>query len=152
MAVDVGDEAPDFTLRNQDREEVTLSSFRGEQPVLVVFISFAFSSTCQGELCSLRDELEGLSDVDAQVLAVSVDSPFVQKAWRDEQGYGFPLLADFWPHGEVAREYGVFDEKLGAALRGSFLVDSDGTLAWKTVNGVGEARDLDDYRAALAAL
>lgn len=152
MAVDVGDEAPDFTLPNQDREEITLSSFRGEQPVLVVFIPFAFSSICQGELCSLRDDLADLADTDAQVLAISVDSPFVQKAWQDAQGYGFPLLADFWPHGAVAKEYGVFDENLGAALRGSFLVDTDGRLAWKTVNAVGDARALDDYKAALADL
>lgn len=85
-----------------------------------------------------------------QVLAVSVDSMFSQRAWADQEGFTFPLLSDFWPHGEVARAYGVLDEDRGLALRGTFIIDGEGIVRWKVVNPIGSARDLDEYRKALA--
>jgi len=152
MAPQVGAQAPDFTLKNQDNEDVTLSSFRGERNVLVVFYPFAFSPVCDGELCSVRDDLASFQNEDVQILAVSIDHFFTLKAWADARGYQFPLLADFWPHGKVAQEYGVFNAEAGFALRGTFLVDKTGIVQFTEVNGPGEARDQSAWKKALAAL
>ena len=150
--VDVGDEAPDFELADQDRAPVRLSSFRGDKNVVLVFYPLAFTGTCQGELCAIRDSIEDFSGDDVVTLAVSVDSSAVHKRWADEQGYTFPLLADFWPHGEVARSYGVLQEDLGLALRGTFIIDKQGTVCYKVVNAIPDARDLEEYRTVLAGL
>lgn len=152
MAPEVGTEAPDFTLKDQNNQEVTLSSFRGDRSVLVVFYPFAFSGICTGELCAVRDDLSSFQNAEVQILAVSVDHPFALKAWSDAQGYQFPLLADFWPHGRVAQVYGVFNDAAGFALRGTFLVDKTGTVQFAEVNGPGEARDQDAWKKALAAV
>lgn len=152
MAPQVGSEAPDFTLRNQNNEEISLSAFRGKRNVLVVFYPFAFSGICTGELCAVRDDIGSFQNDDVQVLAVSVDHPFALKAWADQQNYDFPLLSDFWPHGEVARAYGVFLEEKGLAVRGTFLVDKSGIVQFAEVNGPGEPRDQDAWRKALAAV
>ncbi len=152
MVPEVGTEAPDFTLKDQNNQVVTLSSFRADRNVLVVFYPFAFSGICTGELCAVRDDLASFQNADVQILAVSVDHPFTLKAWSDAQGYEFPLLADFWPHGKVAKDYGVFNEKAGFALRGTFLVDKTGTVQFAEVNGPGEARDQDAWKKALAAV
>lgn len=150
--VDVGDEAPDFELEDQDRNPVRLSSFRGSKNVVVVFYPLSFTGVCQGELCAIRDSIGDFSGDDVQTLAISVDSGPVHKKWAEEQGYTFPLLADFWPHGEVARAYGVLEEAAGLALRGTFIVDKSGKVAYKTVNAIPDARDQDEYRKVLAAL
>ncbi|HEX5495818.1 MAG TPA: peroxiredoxin [Mycobacteriales bacterium] len=150
MAVEVGSQAPDFTLKDHNGREVTLSSFRGEKNVLVVFYPFAFSGICTGELCSVRDDLPRYQNDDVQVLAVSVDSPFALKAWADKEHYEFPLLADFWPHGQVARAYGVFNEQVGMAIRGTFLVDRTGVVRFAEANPPGEARDQSRWQKALA--
>ena len=152
MAPEVGTKAPDFTLKDQNNQEVALSSFRGDRNVLLVFYPFAFSGICTSELGSVRDDLASFQNGDVQILAVSVDHPFTLKAWSDAQGYQFPLLADFWPHGSVAQAYGVFNDRAGFALRGTFLVDKAGTVQFAEVNGPGEARDQDGWRKAVAAL
>ncbi|OLF11267.1 peroxiredoxin [Actinophytocola xanthii] len=153
MAVETGQRAPEFELVDQQGKPVKLSDFRGRSNVLLVFYPLAFSGICEGELCSVRDELADLTDTeDVQVLAVSVDSMFAHRAWAERQGYKFPLLADFWPHGEVARAYGVFDEDRGVAVRGTFVIDKAGTVRWKVVNGIPEARDTAEYRRVLAGL
>jgi mycoredoxin-dependent peroxiredoxin len=152
MAPEVGTEAPDFTLKDHNNQEVTLSSFRGDRNVLVVFYPFAFSGICTGELCAVRDDLGSFQNDEVQILAVSVDHAFALKAWSDAQGYQFPLLADFWPHGAVAKAYGVFNEAAGFSLRGTFLVDKTGTVQFAEVNGPGEARDQDAWKKALAAV
>jgi peroxiredoxin (alkyl hydroperoxide reductase subunit C) len=152
MAHEDGSEAPDFTLKDQNNQEVTLSSFRGERNVLVVFYPFAFSGICQGELCSVRDDLPSFQNDDLQILAVSVDHAFTLKAWADAQGYEFPLLADFWPHGEVAQAYGVFNDKRGMAVRGTFLVDKAGIVRFSEVNQPGDAREQEGWKKAVAAL
>ena len=152
MTVEVGSEAPDFTLNDYNKQPVQLSSFRGDKPVLLVFYPFAFSGICTGELCQLRDEFADYDNKGVQVLGVSVDTPFSLKAWAEVEGYQFPLLSDFWPHGAVASAYGAFNEKSGIANRGTFLVDVEGNIAWSVVNGPGEARDPDAYRKAIAAL
>ncbi|KAA2264332.1 peroxiredoxin [Solihabitans fulvus] len=152
MALEVGSEAPDFTLNDYNKQQVTLSSFRGKSNVLLVFYPFAFSGICQGELCQVRDELSVYEGENVQVIGVSVDTPFSLKAWAEQQGYTFPLLSDFWPHGEVAKTYGVFNEAAGLATRGTFLVDTEGTLRFVEVNQPGEARDQDAWKKAVAAL
>lgn len=150
--VDVGDLAPDFTLTDQDRQPVTLSGFRGRKNVVVVFYPLSFTGTCQAELCSIRDAIADFSGEDVQTLAISVDSSAVHKRWADEQGYTFPLLADFWPHGAVASAYGVFNADIGLALRGTFILDKQGVVVYKVLNGIPDARDEDAYRTVLASL
>lgn len=149
--VGVGDPAPDFELPDTHGTPVRLSALRGN-PVVVVFFPFVFSGICTSELCELRDNIAEFADHGARLLAVSTDAMFAQRAWAESEGFGFDLLSDFWPHGQTARAYGVLDETNGHALRGSFLVDADGVVRWAVVNPRGQARDLDGYRSALAAL
>src|SRR4051794_9735655 len=141
MAPEVGTEAPDFTVKDQNNQDVTLSSFRGDRAVLLVFYPFAFSGTCTGELCAVRDDLAAFQNDDVQILAISVDHHFALKAWSAAQGFDFPLLSDFWPHGAVAQAYGVFDPDRGRAVRGTFLVDLDGVVRFAEVNAPGQPRD-----------
>lgn len=152
MPVDVGDTAPDFTLRDQYGQDVTLSAFRGFKHVVLVFYPLAFTGTCQGELCSLRDDLPRFENDEVQVLTISVDSTASHRTWAEREGFTFPLLADFWPHGEVARAYGVFDDKRGFAKRGTFVIDKDGVVRWRVVNESGESRDQSQWKAALEDL
>ncbi len=153
MTLTAGTEAPDFTLKDQDGNDVTLSSFRGSQNVVIVFYPFTFSGVCTGELCSLRDDLGAFESSSAQLLAISCDTRFAQKQFADQQGYTFPVLTDFWPHGAVARAYGVFNETVGAANRATFVIDKQGVIVdvFETPN-LGTPRDQADYTAALAKL
>jgi peroxiredoxin (alkyl hydroperoxide reductase subunit C) len=151
MPLDVGAEAPDFVLKDQNNQEVRLSDLRGKT-VLLVFYPLAFTGTCQGELCSVRDNVGDFANDATQVLTVSVDSPYSHKVWADQQGYDFPLLSDFWPHGGVAREYGVFNEEKGFANRGTFIIDREGIIRFAEMNGPGQARDQDAWRKVLSDL
>ncbi len=151
MAVEVGDVAPDFELRDQHGSPVRLSAQRGGKVVLV-FYPLAFSGVCHGELSALRDEFLPAAGEDVRVLAVSVDSMFALRAWSDQERYTFPLLSDFWPHGGVARAYGVFDDEKGVAMRGTFVIDAEGVVRWKVVNPMPSARDISEYHKALAEI
>jgi len=151
-APSVGDTAPDFTLKDQNGQEVTLSSFRGHKNVVLVFFPFAFSGICTGELCEIRDNLGAFVSDKVQVLAISCDPMYAQRGFADKEGYFFPLLSDFWPHGAAAQAYGVFDDRAGLAVRGTFLIDTEGTIRWTLVNPPGAARDFSGYHAALAEL
>jgi peroxiredoxin (alkyl hydroperoxide reductase subunit C) len=153
MALAPGTQAPEFSLKDQGGNTVSLSDFRGNKSVMLVFYPFTFTGVCQGELCALRDDLNRYVTADVQVLACSCDSPFAQKKWAEEQGYQFPVLADFWPHGEVARAYGVFNEALGCANRGTFVINKDGTIVDVVESGnLGTAREQSAYEAALTKL
>ncbi len=152
MAVDVGQEAPDFELRNQHGEPIRLSSFRGAKNVVLVFYPLAFSGVCSSELCTLRDNLSEVTRDDTELLTVSVDSVHVLRKWSDTEGFQFGLLSDFWPHGGVASLYGVFNADRGVALRGTFIIDKAGVVRWKVVNPIPEARDIAEYQKALATL
>jgi mycoredoxin-dependent peroxiredoxin len=152
MAVDVGDQAPDFELKDQHGIPVTLSQFRGQKNVVLVFYPLAFSGVCSSELCAMRDEFPEVSRDDVELLTVSVDSAWSHRAWAEAEHFNFALLSDFWPHGAVARSYGVFDENLGFATRGTFIIDKNGVVRWKVVNPVPQAREIADYQKALAAL
>lgn len=152
-ALAVGATAPDFTLKNQHGEDVSLAQRVSEKPVLLVFYPFAWSGVCTGELCGIRDDLSGFTgNGAADVLAISCDPMFTLRAWADSEGYEFDLLSDFWPHGKVASDYGIFNADAGMAIRGTFLIDTSGTIRWSQVNQPGEARDFAGYREALAAL
>jgi peroxiredoxin len=120
--------------------------------VLLVFYPFAFSGICTGELCQLRDEFADYDGKGVQVLGVSIDTPFALKAWAEKEGYQFPLLSDFWPHGEVARAYGVFNEAAGLAVRGTFLIDTAGVVRFAEANAPGDARDQQGWKKAVADL
>ena len=152
MPIEVGVEAPDFSLRDQNNQEVRLSNFRGRRNVLLVFYPLAFTGTCQGELCSVRDNIGDFVSDTVQVLTLSVDSPYSHKVWAEQQGYDFPLLADFWPHGAVAQAYGVFNHERGYANRGTFIIDRSGVVRYAEENGPGQARDQNAWRKALAEL
>jgi peroxiredoxin (alkyl hydroperoxide reductase subunit C) len=148
----VGDTAPDFTLKDQNGQDTSLAQFRGDKNVVLVFYPFAFSGICTGELCEIRDNLGAFVDDDVQVLAISCDHMFSQRAWADKEGYFFPLLSDFWPHGEVSKAFGVFHEGAGAPIRGTFLIDREGVIQWSLVNEIGQARDFSGYHEALRTL
>lgn len=147
----VGALAPDFSLQDQNGSVVRLHRACADRPVLLVFFPFAFSGICTGELSEIRDDLGSFDNEDVQVLALSCDPTFSLRAWADKEGYFFPLLSDFWPHGEVAQGFGVFHEK-GFALRGTFLIDRDGVVRWSMVNGPGDRRDFTGAREAIRAL
>lgn len=152
MALVTDTQAPDFELANQYGEHVRLSDFRGVKPVTLVFFPLAFSSTCTSELCELRDNLGLFKESGVELIGISVDSKATLRAWAESQGYDFTLLADFWPHGEVAREYGVFIEEKGFANRATFLIDQNGVIKAEFITAPGEARQLGAYRDALAEL
>jgi mycoredoxin-dependent peroxiredoxin len=152
MAVEIGAVAPDFELRDQHGTPVTLAQFRGAKNVVLVFYPLAFSGVCSGELCQMRDSFPEADRDDVEVLTVSVDSVYVHRAWADAEDFGFGLLSDFWPHGAVAKSYGVFDEEKGVATRGTFIIDKTGVVRWKVITAIPQARDLADYQKALAEL
>ena len=150
--IEPGAVAPDFTLRDQNGADVTLSELTAEKNVAVVFFPWAFSGICTGELDEIRDHLERFVTDDLQVVCISCDALFSLRAWADIQGYFFPLLSDAWPHGEVAASYGVLDEASGAPLRGTFLIGRDGRVRWSVVHGIGEPRDFGALSAEVAGL
>jgi mycoredoxin-dependent peroxiredoxin len=152
LAAEVGELAPDFELRDQHGTPVRLSDRRGAKNVVLVFYPFAFSGVCAGEMCALRDSFPEVSRPDVELMAVSVATVFSLRTWADAQGFSFELLSDFWPHGAVARSYGVFDENMGAATRGTFIMDKAGVVRWRVVNPIPQARDVADYQKALAEL
>ena len=149
MALENDTQAPDFDLANQYGERIRLSDFSGRKPVALVFVPLAFSSTCTGELCALRDNLALFAERDVELMGISVDSKATLRAWAEQEGYDFTLLADFWPHGAVAKEYGVFLEEKGFANRATFLIDTKGIIRASFITAPGQARSLEDYRAAL---
>ncbi|GAA3823002.1 peroxiredoxin [Nocardioides panacisoli] len=147
--LELGGPAPDFTLRDQFGQDVTLSAFRGQKAVLLMFYPFAFSGVCTGEMASIKARLDEFITFDSEVLAISCDPVYALRAWADADGLNFPLLSDFWPHGAVAASYGVLDDRTGAARRSSYVVDRAGNLAWAVHNANPDGRDLDEHLARL---
>lgn len=152
MVLAAGSVAPDFRLTSALGEEIVLSEALERGPVALVFFPLAFSGICQGELCELRDNLAIFAEQGVQLMGVSVDSKFALRAWGDEQGYTFPLLSDFWPHGAVAQAYDAWVADRGIANRATVLIGQDGVVAASFVTEPGQARDLEAYREAVAAL
>jgi mycoredoxin-dependent peroxiredoxin len=152
MTIEVGQEAPDFTLSNQHGEPVRLADFRGTKNVVLVFYPWAFTGPCTTELCEIRDRIASFDNDDTVTLAVSCDAKFSLRIFAERDGYTFSLLSDFWPHGETAKAYGVFNEEKGAALRGTFVIDKAGVVRYKVVNAIPDVRDPREYEKALAGL
>ncbi len=152
MSVEVGQQAPDFTLRNQHGEPVTLSSYRGEKNVVIVFYPWAFTGTCTGELGEIQDRIASFDNDDTVTLVISCDSRYSLRIYAEREGYTFSLLSDFWPHGAIARTYGVFHEDAGVAIRGTFIVDKQGTVRFTIVKSIDDARDPGAYEKTLAEL
>jgi peroxiredoxin len=150
--IDVGQTAPDFTLDSQHGEPITLSAYRSRKNVVLIFFPWAFSGICTGELCELRDRLEAFENDDTVTLAVSCDPKFALRVFAERDGYTFPLLTDHWPHGEVTRKYDIFNDELGVAYRGTFIIDKAGVVRYAVVNGIGEPRDPAEYEKVLATL
>jgi peroxiredoxin len=148
----VGRPAPDFALRDQHGATVSLSSYRGGKAVVVMFYPYAFSRVCTGELAAVRDDLTAFVSDDVALVAVSCDPMFSLREFAERDGLTFPLLSDFWPHGEVARAYGVLDEERGCATRSTFIVDKQGVLRWAVHNAMPDARDLAEQVRALASV
>jgi peroxiredoxin len=152
MTVDIGQPAPPFSLRNVDRELVSLDDLKGRK-TLIVFMPFPFSGTCGEELCAIRDRLPELDGLDANVVAITTDTFFANKAWSDENGFGFPVLSDFWPHGTVTAAYGAFDEATGSAYRTTVVLDEEGIVRdVVATESRGVAREFDAYVEALAKI
>lgn len=148
----LGGPAPDFTLRDQFGQDVTLSSYRGTKAVALLFYPFAFSGVCTGEMAGVRDRLADFLTFDTEVLGISCDPLFALRAFADTDGLNFPLLSDFWPHGEVARAYDVFDTARGCPRRSSYVIDKAGDVRWAVHNAMAEGRDLEEHLAQLRAL
>ena len=161
MSIEPGDPAPLFNLPDQDGALFSLEDLRGHR-VLLVFIPFPFTSVCEGELCLLRDKQAELDDLGARVVVITCDTRFANRRWADEQGFRFPILADYWPHGRVCNYYESFNSVLGCAARSTFVIDEEGTVRGVITNGVSVhrdtmehlqvPRDFEDYRRELAAL
>ena len=151
MSVDVGSTAPDFTLTDQDRQPVTLSTLRGKAAVLAFFPA-AFSSVCTKEMCTFRDSIARLSKADAHVFGISVDTFFTLKAFHDHEKLSFPLLSDF--NKQVIRDYGVFNEDMiglkGIAKRAVFVIDKNGVIRHREV--LDDARNEPDYEKVFSTL
>ena len=152
MTLEIGTTAPDFGLRNQNRELVALDDLKGSKSV-IVFIPFAFTRTCEGELCQIRDEYAMFNEADARVIAITCNTLHSNRVWAEQQGFQFDILSDFWPHGEVARAYDTFNEELGYAERTTYFLDADGVITGLTRSDeLGGARDFQDYLTALGAV
>jgi peroxiredoxin len=145
----LGGPAPDFTLRDQFGQDVTLSSYRGSKAVALLFYPFAFSGVCTGEMAGIRDRLAEFMTFDSEVVGISCDPLYALRAFADADGLNFPLVSDFWPHGEVTRAYDVFDEVKGCPRRSSYVIDKDGNLRWAVHNAIADSRDLDEHLAQL---
>ena len=150
MAVEVGSEAPDFTLRDENGKEVSLSSLRG-QNVVLLFFPAAFSGICTKELHQATELGEQYDAAGAQVYGISVDSPFALKAWKRDEGLKANFLSDFHPKGAIATEYEAYIPEAGVATRATYVIDKDGKVAHKMINHPGEMRDQDSIIQALAA-
>lgn len=148
----IGSPAPSFELVDQNKNSVSLESLRGSKS-LVVFIPFPFTGICDNETCAIRDHLDRLNEMDANVVIITVHAVPVAKKWADENGFNFPVLADYWPHGAVTKAYGAFNEAVGAANRYTFVLDADGIIR-DVINtdSLGIAREFDAYIEALAKL
>ncbi|MFL6069858.1 MAG: peroxiredoxin [Actinomycetes bacterium] len=152
MAIEVGQTAPEFTLRDQHGQPISLASFRGRRNVVLMFYPWAFTGVCTSELCEIRDRIATFDNEQTVTLAVSCDSQFSLRIFGEREGYTFQLLSDFWPHGDVSRAYGVFNDKAGVAIRGTFIIDKEGVVQYAVVNKIPDARDPGEYEKVLTTL
>jgi peroxiredoxin len=152
MPLAIGTKAPDFTLYDQNKEQVSLSDLVGHNS-LIVFIPFPFTGHCDNEGCAIRDGLGSLESIDAKVVVITDHAVPVNAKWAADNGFDFPVLSDFWPHGEATRAYGAFNDILGAANRVTYVLDADGVIRNViATESLGIPREYELYGQALAAL
>lgn len=147
----IGSTAPDFTLPDRHGEARTLAGYRGA-PVVLVFFPYAFSPICTDELCHLQDHADMFEDFDAAVVCISTDSHFALDAFARQESYDFQMLSDHWPHGDVARRYGVLDEDEGCAQRHTITIDARGIIRDVSSADITQAREWDRLRGVLENL
>ena len=136
-----GETAPDFTMKDQDGNDVKLSSFRGQKNVLLAFFPLAFTPVCSCQIPQYKEDLSKFSELGTQVLAVSVDSVPAHKAWTEQMGgIPYPVLSDFYPHGDTAKKYGVLTEN-GFSERALFIIDKTGTVRFSQVHELKKQPD-----------
>lgn len=149
MTAQVGSTAPSFSLKDQDGNEVTLDGLPAAK-TLLVFIPFPFTGICEGELCEIRDNLGHLSESGVQVVVITCDTRYSNKKWAEQQGFNFPILSDFWPHGQVAQQYGCFNDTLGVAQRATYVIDANRVVRRIiTTDSITTPRDFESYEGAL---
>ena len=152
MPLAIGTQAPDFTLVSQDREKVSPESLRGKRS-MIVFMPYPFTSTCDSEMCNIRDTWDQFSGLDTNVVVITCHPVSTNRVWAAQNGYEFPILADYWPHGEVSRAYDSFDEQYGYSKRVTYVLDAEGVIREVIASDVlGEARDYASYPGALAEI
>jgi peroxiredoxin len=152
MSLSIGDAAPDFALKDQDGNDVSLSDLKGRKS-LIVFIPFPFTGICTGELCDVRDNLHRLESFDANVLSITCDTRPANKAWAEDQGFTFRILSDFWPHGATAKAFGCFNDKTGSAMRAAYVLDAGGVVRdIIATDSLADPRSVADYPKALEAI
>jgi peroxiredoxin (alkyl hydroperoxide reductase subunit C) len=151
MAAVIGQPAPDFELVDQAKNRVSLADLKGSK-ALVMFIPFPFTSICDAEGCALRDGLGQLEALDAKVVVITAHAVATNARWAAENGFTFPILSDFWPHGAVSQAYGTFNDTLGVATRSSYILDADGIVRDViATDSLGVAREHEAQVAALAS-
>jgi mycoredoxin-dependent peroxiredoxin len=133
VPIRTGDRAPEFDLEETNDHRVRLSDFAGRRNVLLVFHPFAFTPVCEEEALDLQENLDSFRNAQTEVVFVSCDSAAARQAWRRQLGAEYVFASDFWQHGAAAKAYGVFDEESGAPIRGTFLIDKQGTVIWSLV-------------------
>ncbi len=149
MPAEVGAIAPYFSLKDQDGNNLTLDDLTNRK-TLLVFIPFPFTGICEGELCELHENLDNLSDLDTSVVVITCDTRYSNKKWAEDQGFDFPILSDFWPHGQISQKYGCFNDELGVALRATYVLDSNRIVREMiSTDSLSTPRDFQSYGEAL---
>jgi mycoredoxin-dependent peroxiredoxin len=152
LPVNVGDKAPDFSLKDQQNNTVTLEDLKG-QKALVVFIPFPYTGHCNNEACALRDDFDSLKELGAQVVIINVHAAPYNRKWAEEHELPFPVLSDFWPHGAVAQAFGSFNDQIGTAMRVSYVLDKDGVVREIIrTDSLGQPREHAAYAEALSKI
>ena len=141
MAVEAGQQAPEFDLQVDGATRITNADFLGEKNVLLVFHPYAFTGICEAEACDIQDNLERYREADTEVVFISCDPWPARQAWKKELGHDYTSASDFWPHGAVAKAYDIFEETRGVSTRGTFMIDKSGTVAWALVHDLGDRRE-----------
>lgn len=134
MPIRTGDKAPEFDFEEKSGSRVRLADFLGRRNVLLVFHPFAFTPLCSEEALDLQENLESFRNAETEIVFVSCDTSAARQAWREKLGAEYTFASDFWAHGANAKAYGVFDTLTGAPVRGTFLIDKEGTVIWSLVN------------------
>jgi peroxiredoxin len=149
MAVTVGQPAPEFTLKDQNQQEVKLADFKGRKNVVLMFYPLDWSPVCTNEHACMVNDLKNFESLDAQVLGISVDSVWSHKAFAEKMKINYPLLADFQPRGAVAEKYGVYLPEKGITGRAIFIIDKQGKVAWAKNYDIPVVPDVNEVAEAL---